>query len=178
MTDFGFACFYQKDQKLELSLGSPLYMAPELCAEEEYDQRVDVWSTGVIAYILLSGMPPFVGQSKEKIYASIQHTEPSFKKEIWKQVSKNAADFIKKCLQKDYNQRPEVAELLKHPWLKEMVQEKQVSNNLQLEVGANLANFTKTSTFQSGVISFIANMQTKSAELEDLRTLFKTLDTS
>ena len=71
LTDFGFACFYQKDQKLELSLGSPLYMAPELCAEEEYDQRVDVWSTGVIAYILLSGMPPFVGQSKEKIYASI-----------------------------------------------------------------------------------------------------------
>ena len=59
-----------------------------------------------------------------------------------------------------------------------MVQEKAVSNNLQLEVGANLANFTKTSTFQSGVISFIANMQTKSTELEDLRNLFKKLDSS
>ena len=147
LTDFGFACFYQKDQKLELSLGSPLYMAPELCAEEEYDQRVDVWSTGVIAYILLSGMPPFVGQSKDRIYSAIQHSEPSFKKEIWRQVSSNAIDFIKKCLNKDFNKRPEVSDLLKHPWLKEMVIEKSVSSNLQLEVGANLANFTKTSTF-------------------------------
>ena len=178
LTDFGFACFYQKDQKLELSLGSPLYMAPELCAEEEYDQRVDVWSTGVIAYILLSGMPPFVGQSKDRIYSAIQHSEPSFKKEIWRQVSSNAVDFIKKCLDKDYNKRPEVSELLKHPWLKEMVVEKSVSSNLQLEVGANLANFTKTSTFQTGVISFIANMQTKTTELEDLRNLFKKLDSS
>ena len=46
-------------------------MAPELCAEEEYDQRVDTWSIGVIAYILLSGMPPFVGADKDKIYAAI-----------------------------------------------------------------------------------------------------------
>ena len=178
LTDFGFACFYQQDQKLELSLGSPLYMAPELCAETEYDQRVDVWSTGVIAYILLSGMPPFVGQSKDRIYASIQHSQPAFTKEVWKQVSPNAIDFIKKCLNKDYTKRPEVSELLNHSWIKEMVQEKTVSNNLQLEVGANLANFTKTSTFQSGVISFIANMQTKSTELEDLRDLFKKLDSS
>ena len=46
-------------------------MAPELCAEEKYDQRVDCWSTGVIAYILLSGMPPFVGKDKDGIYNAI-----------------------------------------------------------------------------------------------------------
>ena len=71
LTDFGFACFFKPDAKLELSLGSPLYMAPELCAEEEYDQRVDCWSTGVIAYILLTGMPPFVGKDKDGIYSAI-----------------------------------------------------------------------------------------------------------
>lgn len=70
-------------------------MAPELCAEEEYDQRVDTWSIGVIAYILLSGMPPFVGSDKDKIYAAIQYVEPAFHKEVWKQVSPNALDFIK-----------------------------------------------------------------------------------
>ena len=61
LTDFGFATSFKKGENLDLSLGSPLYMAPELVLEEEYDNRVDVWSTGVIAYILLSGMPPFVG---------------------------------------------------------------------------------------------------------------------
>ena len=49
-------------------------MAPELCAEEVYDQRVDVWSTGVIAYILLSGMPPFIGRDKDGIYAALTTT--------------------------------------------------------------------------------------------------------
>ena len=61
LTDFGFATTFKAGEKLDLSLGSPLYMAPELVEEKEYDNRVDVWSVGVIAYILLSGMPPFHG---------------------------------------------------------------------------------------------------------------------
>lgn len=61
LTDFGFATSFKKGEKLDLSLGSPLYMAPELVLEQVYDNRVDVWSAGVIAYILLSGMPPFIG---------------------------------------------------------------------------------------------------------------------
>ena len=61
LTDFGFATTWKAGEELDLSLGSPLYMAPELVKEETYDNRVDVWSTGVIAYILLSGIPPFIG---------------------------------------------------------------------------------------------------------------------
>jgi len=81
-------------------------MAPELCAEEAYDQRVDVWSTGVIAFILLSGMPPFVGGDKDKIYAAIQYVDVQFSREVWQQVSPNAIDFISKCLKKNHNERP------------------------------------------------------------------------
>lgn len=55
LTDFGFATTWKQGEKLDLSLGSPLYMAPELVDEKEYDNRVDVWSVGVITYILLSG---------------------------------------------------------------------------------------------------------------------------
>lgn len=55
LTDFGFATTLKQGEKLDLSLGSPLYMAPELVDEKEYDNRVDVWSVGVITYILLSG---------------------------------------------------------------------------------------------------------------------------
>ena len=45
--------------------GTPVYMAPELCAETEYDEKVDVWSSGVILYILITGLPPFIGKSKD-----------------------------------------------------------------------------------------------------------------
>ena len=60
LTDFGFAVKYDPNGvKESLSLGSPLYMAPELCDERHYDNKVDVWAVGVIAFILLTGTPPF-----------------------------------------------------------------------------------------------------------------------
>ena len=71
ITDFGFACFFNPQEDLMDVLGSPLYMAPEIIKEMKYDHRVDVWSTGVIAYILLSGRPPFKGRTKADIFQSI-----------------------------------------------------------------------------------------------------------
>ena len=65
LTDFGFAVKYNPNRKESLSLGSPLYMAPELCKETQYDFKVDLWAVGVIAYILLSGSPPFYDKSKQ-----------------------------------------------------------------------------------------------------------------
>ena len=64
LTDFGFAVKYNPNRKESLSLGSPLYMAPELCKETQYDFKVDCWAVGVIAYILLSGSPPFYDKSR------------------------------------------------------------------------------------------------------------------
>ena len=53
---------------MSLSLGSPFYMAPEMAFEEDCDEKVDIWSTGVIAYILITGKPPFIGKTKDAIY--------------------------------------------------------------------------------------------------------------
>lgn len=55
LTDFGFATFFDPKSKMALTLGSPLYMAPELCKMKEYDERVDIFSLGTIVYIMLSG---------------------------------------------------------------------------------------------------------------------------
>lgn len=62
VTDFGFATKFDPNHKMYLTLGSPLYMAPELCERRSYDKKVDVWAMGVITYILLSGSPPFYGE--------------------------------------------------------------------------------------------------------------------
>ena len=108
LTDFGFAVFFQPDQKMDLSLGSPLYMAPELAGEKQYDEKVDVWSTGVILYILLTGQPPFYGQDKDEIYTSIQVKQLEFSSSIWRNISEGAINFLKKCLIKDGSQRPSI----------------------------------------------------------------------
>lgn len=66
LSDFGFATYFKPDGEGEsLHCGSPLYMAPEILNFEEYNERVDIWSTGVIAYILLSGTAPFYGSDKK-----------------------------------------------------------------------------------------------------------------
>lgn len=84
LTDFGFATRFDPNKKHDLSLGSPLYMAPELVQELEYDCKVDVWAIGVITFIALTGQPPFFDQcgtpSKESIYACIKNSEPAYKK--------------------------------------------------------------------------------------------------
>jgi len=64
LCDLGFATFYDPSVRMNLTLGSPLYMAPEVIKGSDYDQRCDVWSAGVITYILLTGEPPFQGDDE------------------------------------------------------------------------------------------------------------------
>ena len=65
IADFGFSCIYDPEEGLDLVLGSPLYMAPEIIQNKVYNEKVDIWSIGVITYMLLSGSNPFPGQKKE-----------------------------------------------------------------------------------------------------------------
>ncbi len=118
ITDFGFACFFKPgDAALREVLGSPLYMAPEIIQEQPYDHKVDIWSIGVITYILLSGRPPFKGKSKNEIFRSILMGDISFEHPIWDKISPEVKDFILHALQKDPKKRADAKTLLDHPWL-------------------------------------------------------------
>lgn len=70
ITDFGFAKCYDpfNFEGFDDVLGSPLYMAPEVVKKLKYDTKVDIWSLGIVTYILLSGRPPFAGKTKDEIY--------------------------------------------------------------------------------------------------------------
>ena len=104
LTDFGFATFFKKEKGLQQVLGSPLYMAPEIVKEHTYSDKVDVWSVGVIAHILLTGCPPFFGKTKLDIYKSIVHDTPRFGR-VRNLLSEQATDFVLKCLEKEPNNR-------------------------------------------------------------------------
>lgn len=142
ITDFGFACFFDPKQGgLKEVLGSPLYMAPEIIKEQPYNHKVDIWSIGVITYILLSGRPPFKGRSKQEIFRSILHGELSFDHPIWDKISPEAKDFISKALDKDASKRADTKVLLDHPWLYKLINEPNVQMQVQLEVAQNLTEF-------------------------------------
>jgi len=101
ITDFGFASYFDPKEGLKEVLGSPLYMAPEIIDGQSYNSKVDIWSIGVIAYILLSGRPPFKGKNKAEILYYIQNFPISFEHKNWQKVSKLGIDFVKKALTVD-----------------------------------------------------------------------------
>jgi serine/threonine protein kinase len=84
-----------------------------------------VWSLGIMTYMMLTGRAPFNGGSKSAIYKSVLNSEPDFS--IFKKYNKNAIDFVKKCLIKDFKERPFIHDLKDHPWLNTMVHSAHIS---------------------------------------------------
>jgi calcium-dependent protein kinase len=96
---------------MDIILGTPIYMAPELVLSTTYDCRVDVWSLGVITYLLLTGKLPFDGENTDEIKEEILNKELSFGGSLFCQISTQATDFIKECLNRDSEERPYINEL-------------------------------------------------------------------
>ena len=100
VTDFGFAVKKERhSQQMSLSLGTAPYMAPEILAEEYYDQAIDVWAIGIIAYILLTGVAPFPGNSKAVIGPQVVNNNVNYDRlDRYEKRGRNAKDFINRCL--------------------------------------------------------------------------------
>ena len=120
IADLGFAAKFDKDTGMDLVLGTPLFMAPELIRQQKYNEKVDVWSLGCITYQLLCGMTPFDGKTLKKINHNICHKqlETMFDDPCWYTVSDDAKDFILQCLVREVNERPSINDLLHHPWIR------------------------------------------------------------
>nr|DAD41718.1 TPA_asm: hypothetical protein HUJ06_016041 [Nelumbo nucifera] len=99
-------------------VGSAYYVAPEVL-KRNYGKEIDVWSSGVILYILLSGYPPFWAETDKGIYAAILEGQIDFKTSPWPSISDSVKDLIKKMLTQDPKKRITAAQALEHPWLKE-----------------------------------------------------------
>lgn len=98
--------------------GSDFYLAPEVIKQEEYGREIDIWSVGVVAYVLLSGSLPFFHNVLHKLYRQIMERDLSFADERWKNVSKGAQDFILRLLQVRAGDRLTAEQALNHPWLR------------------------------------------------------------
>ncbi|XP_068634584.1 calcium-dependent protein kinase 5-like isoform X2 [Aristolochia californica] len=121
LADFGLATYIKPGQNLHGTVGSPFYIAPEVLAGG-YNEAADVWSAGVILYILLSGMPPFWGKTKSRIFDAVRAADLHFPANSWHPVSASAKDLIIRMLCRDPARRLTAAQVLDHAWMKSYTQ--------------------------------------------------------
>ena len=150
------------DQRQNARLGTAYYIAPEVL-KSDYNEKCDVWSCGVILYILLSGYPPFNGATDREIYQSIEKGKFSFPPEEWSYISSSAKELIEKMLKKDPNHRISAAQALKDSWITDNTQKqsskmrKRKESIAQLNGVQNLATFNQERKLQGALFKYIAN---------------------
>ncbi|CAH0363695.1 unnamed protein product [Pelagomonas calceolata] len=115
LADFGFAKKVE-GKSLDTQCGTPGYVAPEILKGKKYGTAVDMWSCGVIVYILLGGYPPFHDDNHAVLYRKIKAADYAFDPQYWDQVSDDAKDLIKKMLVVDPDKRLTASQALRHPW--------------------------------------------------------------
>ncbi|XP_020273550.1 calcium-dependent protein kinase 19-like [Asparagus officinalis] len=117
-TDFGLSVYIEDGRVYRDIVGSAYYVAPEVL-RRNYGKEIDIWSAGVILYILLSGVPPFWAETEKGIFDAILQGDIDFDSSPWPSISDSAKDLIRKMLTQDPKKRITAAQVLEHPWIKE-----------------------------------------------------------
>eukprot|EP00347_Sterkiella_histriomuscorum_P014917 403359020 len=172
--DFGTSLVYDTGKSLDEKLGTPYYIAPEVL-NKKYNEKCDIWSCGVITYIILSGMPPFNGQSDQEIMKKVRIGKFSFSDPCWSNMSDKAKDFITKLLTYDVDSRPSAETVLQHPWIVDFSTQ---AVDASVAVGAlsNLKTFRADQKLKQATFAFIASQLLSKSEKENLAKIFKAID--
>ena len=117
LIDFGFATRLQEGELLKTKHGTAYYIAPEVVNFSGYDYKCDIWSTGVILYIMLSGKPPFNGKDASDILGKIKNGSLRFRGRDFRNTSEEALDFLKRLMTFNKHERPTAQEALNDPWI-------------------------------------------------------------
>jgi len=118
IADFGLSKIIDQEKMMQTACGTPGYVAPEVLQAEGYGEEVDMWSIGVITYILLCGFPPFYSESVPEVFEQIMKAEYDYPAEYWDDISEEAKDFINHLLVVDVKKRLSAKKALEHPFLK------------------------------------------------------------
>ena len=180
--DFGLSKIFgelkpiMKGNKIEknimsLRVGTAYYMSPEVL-QGNYDNKCDIWSCGVILYILLCGYPPFDGDTQNDILKAISKKKYSFPEEEWKSVSDDAKDLIKHMLC-DTDKRFNAQNVLNHPWIeKNAPNSNNALSKFNVQSLKDFGNFYKLTKY---VLGFIAS-RVNDEEIEKLKKIFEEID--
>lgn len=171
--DFGLSVFFKPGEKFSEIVGSPYYMAPEVL-KRNYGPEVDVWSAGVILYILLCGVPPFWAETEQGVALAILRGVIDFKREPWPQISENAKGLVRQMLEPDPKKRLTAQQVLDHPW----IQNSKKASNVPLGdiVRTRLKQFSVMNKFKKKALRVIAE-HLSLEEVEVIKEMFTLMDT-
>ncbi|PIN09254.1 Ca2+/calmodulin-dependent protein kinase, EF-Hand protein superfamily [Handroanthus impetiginosus] len=116
LADFGSAELFGVSEMSGV-VGTPYYVAPEVLMGKEYNEKVDVWSAGVILYIMLAGVPPFYGDGPAETFEAVLRGNLRFPTKIFRSVSPEAKDLLRKMICRDVSRRVSAEQVLRHPWM-------------------------------------------------------------
>lgn len=171
--DFGLSIFFKPGEKFSEIVGSPYYMAPEVL-KRNYGPEIDIWSAGVILYILLCGVPPFWAESEQGVAQAILRGLIDFKREPWPSISESAKSLVRQMLEPDPKLRLTAKQVLEHPWL----QNAKKAPNVPLGdvVKSRLKQFSLMNRFKRKALRVIADFLSIE-EVEDIKDMFRKIDT-
>ncbi|CAH8353624.1 unnamed protein product [Eruca vesicaria subsp. sativa] len=171
-TDFGLSDFIKPGKKFHDIVGSAYYVAPEVLKRRSGPES-DVWSIGVITYILLCGRRPFWDRTEDGIFKEVLRNKPDFRRKPWSTISDSAKDFVKKLLVKDPRARLTAAQALSHAWVREGGNATDIP--VDISVLNNLRQFVRYSRLKQFALRALASTLDE-AEISDLRDQFDAID--
>ncbi|CAH8363665.1 unnamed protein product [Eruca vesicaria subsp. sativa] len=171
--DFGLSIFFKPGQIFKDVVGSPYYVSPEVLLKH-YGPEADVWTAGVILYILLSGVPPFWAETQQGIFDAVLKGDIDFESDPWPVISDSAKDLIRKMLCSRPSERLTAHEVLRHPW----ICENGVAPDRALDpaVLSRLKQFSAMNKLKKMVLKVIAESLSEE-EIAGLRAMFEAMDT-
>ena len=181
LIDFGLSHLGKSGEEISAKgrVGTLSYMAPEVLRRQPYAKPCDMWSLGVVAFILLAGRRPFHSRDRETKIDLILHSEPSYTGSGWRGISPTAIDFVKALLHKAPEERLTAAEALRHPWIAGAKAAAAADAAQQLQKNAqvvrSLQAFSTTSRLHKVALELLA-FAAPSHEVDQLRQLFVAID--
>ncbi|EXB53814.1 Calcium-dependent protein kinase 15 [Morus notabilis] len=170
--DFGLSVFIEEGKVYRDLVGSAYYVAPEVLSRQ-YGKEIDVWSAGVILYILVSGVPPFWAETEKGIFDAILEGEIDFESKPWPSISTTAKDLIRRMLTQDPKKRITSAEVLEHPWLREGEASDEPIDSAVL---SRMKQFRAMNKLKKLALKVIAENLSEE-EIKGLKAMFTNMDT-
>lgn len=161
--------------KMEERYGTPYYIAPDVL-NKRYDEKCDIWSLGVILYILLVGYPPFNGSDDKKIIDAVKKGEYTLDEPEWDDVSDEAQDLVKQCLTYDPAKRASASAALEHPWFEKFAKGGKVKKSLASKALSNLKNFRAEQKLKQATLAYIVSQCLTKEETDKMEEIFAAMD--
>ena len=179
--DFGTSKIFEKDTVQKKLVGSSYYIAPEVL-KKHYNEKCDIWSCGVIMYILLSARPPFGGENDNEIMGRVAYGKYDLSSPPFNKLSKSSLDLIQKLLTMDPNQRITAEQALNHPWFKEFKSQELYNRindtNTMKTLINNLKSYRRTSVIQETALAYLVHHFPQFKDVVNSCKLFNQIDKS